>query len=141
MQKILVAVDGSSVSNRVVSFAAGLKKTNNQAHITLISVSCVSLNPPNQSLVDPDFTEECNQQAQRAIDQAVEVLAQEGVTPDETFKVYGDPAVVITDFAKKGSYNLIIMGSRGLSDIKGFLLGSVSHKVLHLAECPVTIVK
>jgi nucleotide-binding universal stress UspA family protein len=36
---------------------------------------------------------------------------------------------------------VIVMGSRGLSDIGGFLLGSVTHKVVHLAPCPVLIAR
>ena len=37
--------------------------------------------------------------------------------------------------------DLIVMGSRGLSDVAGMFLGSVTHKVLHLAECPVLIAR
>ncbi|QIZ10996.1 universal stress protein [Priestia megaterium] len=39
------------------------------------------------------------------------------------------------------NYQLIIMGSRGLGNIKGLLLGSVSQKVSQLSHCPVLIIK
>jgi nucleotide-binding universal stress UspA family protein len=53
----------------------------------------------------------------------------------------GHPAGIILEVAKKGSYDLIILGSRGLSRVAGFLLGSVSDAVAHHAHCPVLIVR
>jgi nucleotide-binding universal stress UspA family protein len=41
----------------------------------------------------------------------------------------GDPAQIIIDFAKDGDFDAIVIGNRGLGNIKGFLLGSVSGKV------------
>ena len=53
----------------------------------------------------------------------------------------GQPARTIADFAKNHSVDLIVMGRRGLGDLEGMLLGSVSHKVASLADCIVTLVK
>lgn len=53
----------------------------------------------------------------------------------------GDPAETITGLAKDRNADAIVIGSRGLSDIKGLFLGSVSHKVSHLAECTCITVK
>ncbi|MEE8536041.1 MAG: universal stress protein, partial [Kiloniellales bacterium] len=53
----------------------------------------------------------------------------------------GDPAKAILDCAKRVEANLIVMGSRGLNDLKGLLVGSVSHKVSHLAECTCVTVR
>ena len=53
----------------------------------------------------------------------------------------GDHAQVIIDTANKNDYDLIIMGSRGLSPFKELLLGSVSFKVMHHAKCPVMVVR
>ena len=47
----------------------------------------------------------------------------------------------ICKFAKDKGVNLIVMGSRGRSNIQGILLGSVSSEVLHHAPCPVTVVR
>ena len=43
--------------------------------------------------------------------------------------------------AEESGASLIIMGSRGLSDLKGLLVGSTTHKVLHLGRLPVLIVR
>jgi nucleotide-binding universal stress UspA family protein len=55
--------------------------------------------------------------------------------------VTGNAADAIVAAAKKEKADMIVMGSRGFSDIKGLLLGSVSHKVSHLASCTCVTVK
>ncbi len=53
----------------------------------------------------------------------------------------GDAATEILDYANKKNIDLIISGSRGLSEFRGWLLGSVSRKLVHYAGCSVLIVK
>ena len=53
----------------------------------------------------------------------------------------GDYANNILEVAKKADADIIVMGRRGLSNLKGFVTGSVSHKVSQRAECSVLTVK
>lgn len=53
----------------------------------------------------------------------------------------GRPSNRIIETAKEGSFDMIVMGSRGLGGIKQFFLGSVSDRVADEAPCPVLIVK
>lgn len=53
----------------------------------------------------------------------------------------GDPAKQILKCAEGENADLIVIGSRGLSDLKGLLMGSVSHKVTQLAKCTCVTVK
>lgn len=55
--------------------------------------------------------------------------------------IWGNPAMEICREAKEGRYELIVMGSRGLGEIKGYLMGSVSNRVVRHASCPVLIVR
>jgi nucleotide-binding universal stress UspA family protein len=53
----------------------------------------------------------------------------------------GPPAVAIARIAKELACEEIVMGTRGLRAIEGILLGSVTQRVLHLSEVPVTLVR
>jgi nucleotide-binding universal stress UspA family protein len=66
---------------------------------------------------------------------------EKGVQQMQTVLEEGDPANTILQVAKRRQADMIFLGSRGLSDAKGLLLGSVSHKVAHLAECTCVTVK
>jgi nucleotide-binding universal stress UspA family protein len=58
-----------------------------------------------------------------------------GATKIEQVIEAGDPTRRILACAKARGADLIVMGSRGLGDLQGLLLGSVSHKIAHLAKC------
>jgi nucleotide-binding universal stress UspA family protein len=62
-------------------------------------------------------------------------------TDVQTLLLHGAPASTIVQRATQEGSDLIVLGTRGVSDIKGFLLGSVARKVASLAACPVLIVK
>lgn len=64
--------------------------------------------------------------------------------PDLTLKsvlLRGDAATEILDYTRINHIDLIIAGSRGLSQVKSWLLGSVSRKLLHYAPCSVLVVR
>ncbi len=61
--------------------------------------------------------------------------AREQATTVRTLLREGDPATAILEVAKAEQVDMIVMGRRGLGDLAGLLLGSVSHKVGHLADC------
>jgi nucleotide-binding universal stress UspA family protein len=76
----------------------------------------------------------------KILNDVYERLKDMGV-PLETKLVWGNPADIICEEAKEAKYDLIVMGSRGLSQIKSYLLGSVSSRVTRHAPCPVLIVR
>ena len=82
--------------------------------------------------------EESNKLVEKVQSELLTVLTKG--TSIETVHLKGDPAHQILDYAKDHGQELIIIGSRGLSGVKGVMLGSVSHKVSQLSSCPVLIV-
>lgn len=64
-----------------------------------------------------------------------------GVANVDTRVKFGDAAPAILEAAKDFGADLIVLGNRGLSDLRGLMLGSVSHKVANLAEVSVITVK
>jgi nucleotide-binding universal stress UspA family protein len=68
-------------------------------------------------------------------------LAHEAGCPDVSIHVrVGHPPQVIAESASELEVDLIVLGRRGLGDAEGLILGSVSHEVEHLVDCPVMTV-
>ena len=86
--------------------------------------------------------ERIHQQIGERVLGAAETTAREaGVERLESRTEQGDPVRQILEAAKREKANLIVMGCRGLSDLKGLLIGSVSHKVSQLAPCTCVTVR
>jgi nucleotide-binding universal stress UspA family protein len=68
------------------------------------------------------------------------ICKEAGLEDVRAFVKSGQPARTIVHFAEEHGYDLIVLGSRGLGSIENYLLGSVSHKVTGLADCPVMVV-
>lgn len=65
----------------------------------------------------------------------------QGAHKTKTVVEDGDPVECILECANRENADLIVMGTRGLSNLKGVLMGSVSHKVIQLAPCTCVSVK
>lgn len=79
-------------------------------------------------------------QGERVLKQAQAVLEAAGYFAD-TQLIRGDAATEIIQYARNNAVDLIACGSRGLSPVTSWLLGSVSRKLVHYANCSVLIVK
>jgi nucleotide-binding universal stress UspA family protein len=75
------------------------------------------------------------------LEQAREEANRSGVSSVETFARQGDAADAILDVAEEQRSDLIVVGNRGMTGAKRFLLGSVPNKVSHHAPCSVLIVR
>ena len=86
---------------------------------------------------------ETTEDATSLVDDAVSQLQNAGVKASGETRagLSGKAAKAIVDEASRFGADLIVMGSRGLSDFQALLVGSVAHKVLHYAHCPVLIVR
>ncbi len=76
---------------------------------------------------------------EKVIEEAGKELELAGVT-FQTELLEGPMAEAIINVAKTRNADLIILGARGMSNLEGLLLGSVSQKVIHHAACPVLVV-
>lgn len=79
--------------------------------------------------------------AEGLLDAASRDATEKGVTDVETILNNGEAADVILDAAEQQKANLIVIGSRGLGDLKSLILGSVSHKVANRSDINVITVK
>jgi nucleotide-binding universal stress UspA family protein len=136
--KILVAVDHSEISDRAVLAARDL------AVLSKGEVWVLHLREREVAVkTGVAMTAESADEANAAVSAAVEVLTQAGVKAhgDIRTTLFGYAAREIVDDAIEHDADLIVMGSRGRSDLVGFILGSTAHKVIHLTDRPVLIVR
>lgn len=135
-RNILVAVDGSTHSERAVEEAVDLAR-NADGCITLISVGThpvVWPSPFQTTMTDADLEE-----AARAMVDEAEEKVPDDVSVATLVRV-GRPADEIMTRARDGHHDLIVMGARGSGAVRSLLLGSVSHAVLIQSSGAVLIV-
>ncbi|QCO67516.1 universal stress protein [Luteimonas yindakuii] len=138
--KIVVAVDGSEISQRAVKFAIKLARASEKPQITLVAVN-PELFPGVERKIGAEAAARHHAESHAAmIDAAVKTLTRAKVEFKERREV-GDIAATILDVARKARADVIVMGSHGRGAVSGMLLGSVSGKVLAQADVPVTIVR
>jgi nucleotide-binding universal stress UspA family protein len=73
--------------------------------------------------------------------EAAAAVAREAGVPVNVYARQGDPADAILDVAEEQEADLIVVGNRGMTGAKRFLLGSVPNKVSHHAPCSVLIIR
>ena len=78
---------------------------------------------------------------EKLLEEAEQLAKKSGVTNIHSVMEEGDPASCILKAAEAESVDFIVMGSRGLGNLKGLLVGSVSQKVCHLAQSTCVSVK
>jgi nucleotide-binding universal stress UspA family protein len=136
-EKLLVAVDHSDITERVLAAARDL------ALLSSGEVWVLHLRErevmPRAGLIATETTDE----AQANVDAAVAELTEAGVKAHGVVRntIYGHAAREIIADAKANDVSAIIMGSRGRGDLAGLVLGSTAHKVIHLADRPVLVVR
>ncbi|MBJ6725116.1 universal stress protein [Geomesophilobacter sediminis] len=145
-KKILVAIDGSPLSDKAaeeaVRLAAGIPSQFKSKVYGLL----VLPNAPRNTFTDflptrPITEKEEWGELKERIFFVVEKLAAEMDVPLETGVVYGEPADELIRFAQKEEIDVIVIGSTGKGFLKRKLLGSVSHKVVQNAKCSVYVVR
>lgn len=148
--KILCAVDGSEFSRWAIE-AVGALGQNAPSSVTLLHVvDTRHLKPVGAPHVasyrgaKAALEKSGEDILRRATGYAEVALSQSAMRPRRavrTLLLHGSPASTIARRAAQERSDLIVLGTRGLSDIKGFLLGSIARQVASLAACPVLVVK
>jgi len=136
-EKLLVAVDHSEITERVLAAARGL------ATLSSGEVWVLHLREREAMARGGMVAIETPDEAQANIDAAVDELTNSGIKAHGVVRntIFGYAAREIVEDAKAHDVGVIIMGSRGRGDLAGLLLGSTAHKVIHLADRPVLVVR
>ncbi len=141
---IVVGTDGSETATEAVKQAVDLAKAVG-AKVQLVSayepVSNQRIREERtQAPEDVQWSINPREDVDATLNDAAEIAEAAGVNA-ERFARQGDPADAILDVAEERGSDLIVVGNRGMTGAKRFLLGSVPNKVSHHAPCSVMIIR
>jgi len=137
LKKILVPVDGSDYSIRAAEYALDLAKLID-AEIFLVhchkTLPTILGKPYYQKVVD-DVMGKSN----KLMEPYINLFQEAGIKFTDRI-LEGPPTDIISEVAEIEGCDIIVMGSRGHNKLEGLFLGSVTHRILHTAPCPVLVV-
>jgi nucleotide-binding universal stress UspA family protein len=147
--KFLIAIDGSTASDRALEYAASLVDTDRDA-VTLVHVVDpeVYAQTSNESLSDVSdandkivaSVRDAEDRGARVLDDAHEDAAAIGLDVD-TELLYGNPATEVAAYAADVDADGVFVGTTGKSERAERVLGSVAKNLVERADCPVTVVR
>lgn len=141
MLKIAVAVDGSENALQAVRHAIKLAQEDKAAiKVHLVNVQ-YPLHGGVSTFVDAGQIKQYHQEEGQKILAPARALLEDGGISYEDHLFVGEPAEVITRFAREQGCDEIVIGTRGLSGLSSLLMGSVATKIIHHATVPVVLVK
>jgi nucleotide-binding universal stress UspA family protein len=137
-KSILWATDGSEHAARALPYVKDLAQAGDGTSITIAHV--VETGHGAGAVFLPRRAEE--DQIVKDLTRTTDELRANGfsVSLEINDEVGTRPAYEVAEIARRANADLIVAGSRGLSTLGGLLLGSVTHRLLHIAPCPVLVV-
>jgi nucleotide-binding universal stress UspA family protein len=143
-RSIVVGIDGSETAGKAVDAAVELAKLSGATLELVSAYEPVSIQRPRDEgrHVPPDLQWMINRRADvdATLHQAAERARAAGVAA-QTYAREGDPADAILDVAEELGAGLIVVGNKGRTGARRFLLGSVPNRVSHHAPCAVMIIR
>ena len=129
-------MDGSKNSMRGLDEAIYLAR---QCHAIITGLYVVPISNSTDSQIS-NLEKYLLDNASKFMSKAKTRAAQNGIIFDDAI-IHGDEGPKIISYANNKSYDIIVIGSRGMGSIKEIFLGSTSNYVLHKSKIPVLIVK
>lgn len=133
--KVLIAYDGSTEARRALHWAA---RISSGGPVAVISIApSLEATAKIADAIDPtsDMPEH-----RRQLEEAAEILSKSDISA-ETILAVGNPAEEIINAAADGRFDIILVGIRGMSAARRFLIGSVAERVVRHATVPVLVVR
>ena len=152
LHRVLLVVDGSLTSQRAARYFVKFPLPDN------VDVRVMHVLPPAQQPIgmephldgwryqqildkaDAVIMERQEKKGKALLERTRKLLLHKGIDATPVLS-HGDAATEIIDYAKANKIDLIVAGSRGLSQFKGWWMGSVSRKLVHYSNCSALIVK
>jgi nucleotide-binding universal stress UspA family protein len=131
---VIWATDGSEGADKALTTARDLLGAEGRLIALHIDQRLTGRAAPWPALPDED-------DVRQALRDQVAALKDTGVTVDLVIRrTHGEPADAIAALAEETGADAVVCGTHGASALKGAVLGSVAHGLLHAAACPVVVV-
>ena len=139
--KILLAVDGSAYTKKMLAYLATHDEFFSPAHdYTLLTVQ-QPFPARVKSAVGAEVTRTYHaEEAERVLAPAFKFLARHSLNPASTWKL-GHPGETISKFAEAGKFDMVVMGSHGHGTLGNLVMGSVATQVLAHCTVPLLLVR
>jgi nucleotide-binding universal stress UspA family protein len=139
-RKVCLAHDLSKHAQSAFEFFLNLVPPEEDGRLTLLHVE-ETIELPMVDALTEELTKKIEEEKINYLNSLVERAKEKGWKAELVVKKHSNTADGIVEFIKEGDYDLLVMGSRGLSGLKRVLLGSTSSQVLRKAEVPILIHK
>jgi nucleotide-binding universal stress UspA family protein len=143
MRKILVPIDGSECSLNAAKYAIKVAKDENADLFCIHVVASVPYGYASSPPAIDQYFKDIEEKAQSWFDKVRDMAKNEGILElkTETFTDVKSVIGSIIDYATSRDVDLIVIGTRGRTGLKRFLMGSVANGVVQHAHCPVLLVR
>ena len=140
--KLLIPLDGSEGSKHALEYAMEyMERLKEPPQLLLLNVQWKVATGNVKLFVDQKtINDYYREQGIAALKEARDALDAAGL-PYQYHISVGNPAESIAQYAKEQGVDQIVMSRQGEGGLQAFLLGSVASRVLHIAQCPVLLVK
>lgn len=141
--KILIAVDGSAWTQRMLDFIDANRELLDSRHAYTLLYVVAQLPVHVEAMAEggPEAVRRYyDEELQKVLEPTRSALVRNGMSVRAEGRV-GAAAEVIAEVAQTGGFDLLVMGSRGFGALTGFILGSVTAKVLALCKTPMLLVR
>jgi nucleotide-binding universal stress UspA family protein len=139
-KKVCLAHDLSKHAQSAFEFFLNLVPPEEDGRLTLLHVE-ETIELPMVDALTEGLTKKIEEEKVNYLNSLVERANEKGWKAELVVKKHSNTADGIVEFIKEGDYDLLVMGSRGLSGLKRVLLGSTSSQVLRRVEVPILIYK
>ena len=146
IKKILVPVDGSGPSGKALKLAVDIAEKYD-ANLSVLFVASHEIDEELQHFTNHEYNLKDSNAAKAVSKQMGKSTINRMINNLKTtvmikpVVLFGNPATQIVDYSMKNNVDMVVMGNRGLGDIRGIMMGSISRKVNRQVKCAFVSVK
>ena len=140
MYTIVVPLDGSETALKALRAALDLARRIGDANLRLVNVQPAIPSSVGRFVGGEAIRGHYEEAAEKAFAAARTLLRDSGIEAQFDFRA-GPSGETVSEYAREVGADQIVMGTRGLGRLPGFVMGSVATRVVQTAHCPVLLVK